>query len=121
MQAVDPITGVALTRTYGLTTPFDPKMKAGRFRWLGTGPLEESRTDSGSVAGSRFCCRNVLAADPWPPDKRIMTVFALSSWELEWDVLLKSDRGRKGRKELRKHVHSIWTAKPHFWGQTEAS
>eukprot|EP00438_Fugacium_kawagutii_P013127 Skav209598 [mRNA] locus=scaffold1607:353242:361103:- [translate_table: standard] len=27
-QAVDPMTGVAMTRTYGLMTPFDPKMKA---------------------------------------------------------------------------------------------
>eukprot|EP00913_Durusdinium_trenchii_P020805 g19545.t1 len=32
-EAVDPITGVALTRTYGLTTPFDPKMKEVLFTY----------------------------------------------------------------------------------------
>ena len=35
-QAVDPMTGVAMTRTYGLMTPFDTKMKV----WHGPERLE---------------------------------------------------------------------------------
>lgn len=60
-EAVDPITGVALTRTYGLTTPFDPKMKEVLFTY----------------AACCRCCRVLLRenVDPKQAARRATEIF----------------------------------------------